>query len=575
MARINHALSSNGATIVASSTYNEGAYSGEASWAINSDRLFAGSAWNGAGSTGGIWHSLGAPANIVITFPGLRLVDEINVITARDSFTDKSALTLAETFSLYGVKDFTVEYWNGSAFVVFLTVTGNDKVWRKFTAADGDFTALSTTKLRFNCTLAGATHTRIMEFEAIGEEGGGGGGSSYMVLPTDLTENAFAENKNDYYFSSPLARCTLATTATALTLGMWTTIYDFNPNAAKCVAKVNGVYQEMADCAAAGANEDTITLPAGMKTVEITVGAQANPNGSGIIGTFLKTLSANAAFTIVPAATSGRKYVGIGDSIIVGGDLTYGLRDGWVSKFRAARPDVSLTIIGFGYGNLKYYADQTGGLDELAARIASVAPDVLIDILGTNDFGLQTQSAANFGVQKAALMDKVHAALPLLKYWAVTMTVRTDEAEKVNGFGALGAYRTAIGTAATARPSFTRLIDGTAILTTADLADTVHPSSAGHIKYADFWEAYTTLDETVSKSVKINFTVFPPLVSHIRLKRTRVGEPDLIRDIERTAFYKDGENLTDGATYSYSAASRKPWTDFGAYSAAQPIIYQE
>ena len=65
------------------------------------------------------------------------------------------------SFSLYGIRDFRVEYWTGSSWVTCGEVTGNDKVWRKFS-----FAAVMSTKIRVYVTGGEATRSRIVEVEA-------------------------------------------------------------------------------------------------------------------------------------------------------------------------------------------------------------------------------------------------------------------------------------------------------------------------------------------------------------------------------------------------------------------------
>src|SRR5436190_16664232 len=68
--------------------------------------------------------------------------------------------------SLYGLRDFEVQYWTGSAWAAIPggTVAGNNLVWRQFL-----FAALSTTKIRMNVSgTADGVWTRIAEVEAWG-----------------------------------------------------------------------------------------------------------------------------------------------------------------------------------------------------------------------------------------------------------------------------------------------------------------------------------------------------------------------------------------------------------------------
>jgi hypothetical protein len=67
------------------------------------------------------------------------------------------------TFSLYGITAFSVQTWNGSAWVTQATVTGNNLVKRTVT-----FPAISTDRIRVNVNGAVDGKSRIMEIEAWG-----------------------------------------------------------------------------------------------------------------------------------------------------------------------------------------------------------------------------------------------------------------------------------------------------------------------------------------------------------------------------------------------------------------------
>ena len=75
----------------------------------------------------------------------MRTVAEIDVFTAQDASANPLEPTETLTFSQYGITDFEVQYWTGSAWqtVPGGSVTGNNKVWRKFT-----FTPVSTSRIR-------------------------------------------------------------------------------------------------------------------------------------------------------------------------------------------------------------------------------------------------------------------------------------------------------------------------------------------------------------------------------------------------------------------------------------------
>ena len=73
--------------------------------------------------------------------------------------------TEAMTFTTYGITDFDVQYWNGGSWVTVPggSVTGNNKVWQKFT-----FTPVWATGVRVQVNNALASYSRITEVEALG-----------------------------------------------------------------------------------------------------------------------------------------------------------------------------------------------------------------------------------------------------------------------------------------------------------------------------------------------------------------------------------------------------------------------
>jgi prepilin-type N-terminal cleavage/methylation domain-containing protein len=149
-APLNVALASNGGTAIGSSTY----LSYFASYAIDGDRLGQSGAWV---------PNFGYPAWLEIDFSSSQAVNEIDVFTAQDNFAHPSTPTLAMTFTLYGMQNFLVQYWDGAAWQVVPggTVTNNNHVWTQFS-----FSPISTTKVRVYVTKTVDGYTRIWEMEA-------------------------------------------------------------------------------------------------------------------------------------------------------------------------------------------------------------------------------------------------------------------------------------------------------------------------------------------------------------------------------------------------------------------------
>src|SRR5436190_2915780 len=87
--------------------------------------------------------------------------------------------------SLYGLRDFEVQYWTGSAWAAIPggTVTGNNLVWRQFL-----FAAISTTKIRVNVSgTADGVWTRIAEVEAWSGGGSATPDFSLAAIQNSLT----------------------------------------------------------------------------------------------------------------------------------------------------------------------------------------------------------------------------------------------------------------------------------------------------------------------------------------------------------------------------------------------------
>ena len=162
--RHNVALAANGAVATASSAHT---CCGFSTWgAINGNNRGPwgnGEGWNDA--TENV-----VPDWIQVDFAGSKTIDEINVFSLHDNYTQENIPTETQTFSLYGLLAFDVQYWNGSSWVTIPggSVTGNNKVWRKFT-----FSALTTNKIRVYINSVPDAWSRVVEIQAFGTSAGG------------------------------------------------------------------------------------------------------------------------------------------------------------------------------------------------------------------------------------------------------------------------------------------------------------------------------------------------------------------------------------------------------------------
>jgi PKD repeat protein len=153
----NVALASTGAVASASSTYSA-AYPVTA---IN-DNERAGANYN----NGGYWNDATEgtfPDWVQINFNGSKSIDHVVVYSVQDNFVMPIEPTDTQTFLLYGITDFTVQAWDGIAWVTLGSVTGNNLVKRTVS-----FTPYTTDRIRINVTNALKIWSRITEVEAWG-----------------------------------------------------------------------------------------------------------------------------------------------------------------------------------------------------------------------------------------------------------------------------------------------------------------------------------------------------------------------------------------------------------------------
>ncbi|MGH9931723.1 MAG: RHS repeat-associated core domain-containing protein, partial [Pyrinomonadaceae bacterium] len=107
----------------------------------------------------------GLPTWVQVDFSGAKLIDEVDVITARDDYATQADPSATQTFSNYGMTSFSVQYWSGSNWVTIPggNFSGNNLVWRKVS-----FPAVTTTKIRVTVAATADGVARLMEVEAWG-----------------------------------------------------------------------------------------------------------------------------------------------------------------------------------------------------------------------------------------------------------------------------------------------------------------------------------------------------------------------------------------------------------------------
>jgi len=156
----NIALATAGSIASATSSHSSGLY--PTGGAINGNRI--GNDWGSGGGwndgTRATW-----PDTLEVNFGVTRSIDQIRVYTLQNNWQNAVEPTETTSASAEGILDFTVEYWNGLAWVAVPggNVTGNDKAMRTFA-----FPTITTTKIRVVVTNARNNWSRIVEVEATG-----------------------------------------------------------------------------------------------------------------------------------------------------------------------------------------------------------------------------------------------------------------------------------------------------------------------------------------------------------------------------------------------------------------------
>jgi len=301
--------------------------------------------------------------------------------------------------------------------------------------------------------------------------------TTYTVQQTNLWDNGYDNVSAPR--QSTFTRFVFTTDAANITVTGTTDIYSNYSQYAHLGILVDGVAQSPLAFTANGSHGFDVTLgTAGTtRTVQIITGLQSTAGGATSKGSFIDSITYpdSASFT-VQTPTVGDRILFYGDSILVGGNATNPEYQAYATLLRTTY-GFRTAVEGWGYRALYDDANTSGLRSAFVSRLAGYTPPVVWFQIGTNDYGLSKWSAASFGTAYAATLDDLHTALPSAQIVCQTPIIRGSE-------GTLPDYRTQIASVCNARSPWATLVDGTTILTTSDLADGVHPSTAGHAKYA-------------------------------------------------------------------------------------------
>ena len=141
---------------------------------------------------------------VQVDFGTNRTLTEIDVFTLQDNYAGSSEPTESMTFTQWGLTGYEVQYWSGSNWLTVSggSVTGNNKIWRKFT-----FSPITTSKIRVLTNASPDGYSRLTEIEAYGPaEAGASGGVQWLIsdhlgtprMVLDQTGNLNTMKRHDY-----------------------------------------------------------------------------------------------------------------------------------------------------------------------------------------------------------------------------------------------------------------------------------------------------------------------------------------------------------------------------------------
>ena len=237
-----------------------------------------------------------------------------------------------------------------------------------------------------------------------------------------------------------------------------------------------------------------LDLSPGVKTLKVVNSLQTNCAWGGTPKNHtVRSIYSDMPLRWLPAdpAQAKPRLVIYGDSIAAGGNADIPGVQAWGPLLRQDY-DVAFEASGW-----KRLLDDVSKLPEVADRIASHRPAIVWLAIGVNDYqGPTPMDAKTFKEKYQRFLDLLCERQPKVVVVAQSPLVKSDEGKANPAGHTLADYRAAVK-AATEGRDWCRYADGAAILELSDLADGVHPSTAGMTKYSQW--AKTFLKDVLTK----------------------------------------------------------------------------
>lgn len=321
-----------------------------------------------------------------------------------------------------------------------------------------------------------------------------------MTNSSNYVDIIYSTPKTGYLESNAFSRGLFSTTSTSMVVVGYSNLYGIAGGAfngyADIGVRVNNADYQALNFTTSGAQTFTVSLPAGVKNVEVVSGLQSSNNSPGsVYGSWPKTITFQydpSASKVIPSVT--KRIVLYGDSIGVGSYSTNPSLQGWIMILRSAYNNAGGSFVDLAYGYRALHDDCTDVsscqslANLLTGYFSGITNKYIYLQLSTNDYGLDLWSASSFQTNYARLLNDIHSNDSSIIIYAQTALNRATETANTHG-STMGDYRTAVTTECNARSSYCIVVDGTAILTTAQLQDGVHPTLAAQTVYADYVKA--------------------------------------------------------------------------------------
>jgi lysophospholipase L1-like esterase len=189
-------------------------------------------------------------------------------------------------------------------------------------------------------------------------------------------------------------------------------------------------------------------------------------------------------------SNGGVRIMPLGDSITDGFNVPGGYRINLWQQLAAGGYTADFVGSGFngpaGLGDHDHEGHSGWRIDQLDANIVTwlrnTNPRTVLLHIGTNDMN-QNYDVASAPARLSALIDKIRANAPGVELFVAQITPETNPTLEAR----VQAYNAALPAIVAGKGPRTHLVDMHSPLTTADLADGVHPNANGYNKMATVW----------------------------------------------------------------------------------------